>query len=73
MTVVVQASATAERSGPPDGAERGVARYYDLDAAGSRTRDGAVSPPAPLPEGLKVGHLMGHLSSADAPVRNGFI
>ncbi len=39
----------------------------------SPDRDGAVSPPAPLPEGPNVGHLMGHLSSADPPVRNGFI
>jgi len=50
-----------------------ASRYDDLDAVGSPTRDGAVSLPAPLPEGLKVGHLMGHLWSADVPVRNGFI
>jgi hypothetical protein len=47
--------------------------YDDLDAVGSPASDSAVSPPAPLLEGSKVGHLMGHLSSADAPVRNGFI
>lgn len=51
----------------------GIRGYDDLDAVGSPGSDGAVSPPAPLLEGSKVGHLMGHLSFADAPVRNGFI